>query len=604
MRLGARRYAFVFVCQQGDLELKALLLAASLRRFLRCDYESIAAVPSPPEDWGTPSRATFAALDEMQVRPVEIRNEFGAEYPIGNKLSGFDVATDADKIVLLDSDIIMLREFGDQPRFAIPFNAKPADLQTFSRDEAAWRVAYETAGAQFPSMRFPSTVSREFGPPYFNSGFVAVDASVKFGEAWRECCHKVRADARVENKAVWLDQIALPVAIAKLGLAYDCLDERYNYPAHLKPLEAQRAPYFCHYHTAEVFAREPALRDLLRSLIEEHSWLADVLHAHRNWHGVLPAGGTITAEPGWQLQSSAPSPRRGNLPNLIITGIPRSGTSYLCNLLHRHSNCVIVNEPTEIFPPLMQHAVPWEVARLYSQLRSDVLNRKSITNKIRQGKIVEDTLGRDERETYHPTVTSADFILGTKNTLSYLARLEGLRRVLPDARIVACVRNPIDTIASWKTSFPHLRDVALTELPVGHPNDPSLTHRQTRELKLIMATPEFANRRAMWWNYLAERVLEQGRTIILVRYHELIRDPQTVLAEILDGWPKGDLLEEPLPSIIRSRRDQLDAAEEQAIHALCGQAAAELQVADVDCSQEYLGQRPSIHVKLAAAKST
>ena len=58
------RYCFVFVCQQGDLELKARLLAASLRHFLRCDFELVAALPTP--DAGCPSafwpNSTYTSL--------------------------------------------------------------------------------------------------------------------------------------------------------------------------------------------------------------------------------------------------------------------------------------------------------------------------------------------------------------------------------------------------------------------------------------------------------------------------------------------------------------------------------------------------------------
>ena len=575
----ARRYAFIFVCQQGEIELKALLLAGSLRKFLRCNYELIAAIPSPTKDWGTPSDAAFAALQQMEVRTVGIQNEFGREYPIGNKLFCLDVPTDADKVVFIDSDIVALREFADQSRFGVPFNAKPADLQTFSRDESVWRTAYETAGAPFPSMRIPSTVSREFAPPYFNAGFVAVDARIKFARTWQECCRRIQGDARIKNKSIWLDQIGLPLALARLGLTYDCLDERYNYPAHLKPLNLQRLPYFCHYHRPQVLFREPVMRELFDSLIGEYPAIKEVINANPNWMEVMTpkvAQGSVSHS----IPKSAPYVRKVRDPNLIITGIPRSGTSYLCNLLHRYSNCVIVNEPAQIFAPLGRETVPWGVARMYAELRSDIREGKPIANKLQDGKVVEDTAGEDVRRSYTPRVENVDFVLGTKNTLTYLPRLKDLRRVMPEVRIVACVRNPYDTIASWKASFSHLRDATLNKIPVGHPDDPCLTGMQAGDLKLIMATLDIAQRRAMWWNYLAERILEQGRSVILVRYPELIADPQPILAEILEDWPKGHLLEEIAPSEIRQKRDQLDAADNQAIRMICSQAAFELGLED------------------------
>lgn len=49
----APEICFVFVCQQGELELKALLLALSLKRHLRFHAELVAAVPSGIAEWGS-----------------------------------------------------------------------------------------------------------------------------------------------------------------------------------------------------------------------------------------------------------------------------------------------------------------------------------------------------------------------------------------------------------------------------------------------------------------------------------------------------------------------------------------------------------------------
>jgi len=50
------------------------------------------------------------------------------------------------------------------------------------------------------------------------------------------CCQKIDAAASITKKRPWLDQIALPIAVNQLSLHYKCFDERFNYPAHLKPL--------------------------------------------------------------------------------------------------------------------------------------------------------------------------------------------------------------------------------------------------------------------------------------------------------------------------------------------------------------------------------
>jgi bifunctional non-homologous end joining protein LigD len=147
--------------------------------------------------------------------------------------------------------------------------------------------------------------------------------------------------------------------------------------------------------------------------------------------------------------------------DLIVTGVSRSGTSYLCNLLHRFDNCVAINEPLEVIAVLRAEETPWGLEAYYRTLRADIRAGCRIENKLRRGR-------------YRPKVAADDFVLAVKNTREFLFRLEALRQVMPAARIVACVRNPVDTIASWKGSFRHLH-----EADVG----PFLTHPELMRLR-------------------------------------------------------------------------------------------------------------------------
>jgi hypothetical protein len=69
---------FVFVCQAGELEIKAGLLAASLRIRLGESPDLVAAVPVPGGRWGDPHPGTKALLEELAVRLVEIRNRISS----------------------------------------------------------------------------------------------------------------------------------------------------------------------------------------------------------------------------------------------------------------------------------------------------------------------------------------------------------------------------------------------------------------------------------------------------------------------------------------------------------------------------------------------
>ena len=284
-----------------------------------------------------------------------------------------------------------------------------------------------------------------------------------------------------------------------------------------------------------------------------------------------------TAAPGGDARSSAPV----RSPELVVTGISRSGTSYLCNLLHRFENCVAVNEPGEIISLLRREEVPWGVPAFYHELRRDVLDGTPIENKLLDGEVVQDTAQYQVRHRYIPKVAGNDFLLAVKNTREFLFRLEDVRRVMPAARIVACVRDPFDTIASWKASFAHLRDADVGPF-VRHPHQLWLPEDQRAALARIVATREPAERRALWWCFLAQRVVDNCDAVMLVDYHDLVHRPVTVLRRVVDGYACGGLRRPISPSAPRDRRDVLDERDNDAIRTICSQAAADLGLAMAD----------------------
>ncbi len=282
-----RRFAFVFICQVGELEVKALLLAASLRRWLHPRHELIAAIPTPADQWGALQPATIGLLRRLSVRLTPITNPIAVSFLHANKIPCLEVATTADKLVFLDSDILCLRPFTDDPRFASPINVKPADLQTFSANQSDWDRVYATAGVPLPKWRTTTTVSGESGYPYFNSGVVAINRGVALAAAWRDCCQKIQTDSEISERRLHSDQIGLAAAIVSLGLAVEYLDERYNYPAHLRALDTENLPILAHYHWPLVIHREPILAEHIRSIGARYPILRTIAAPFPDWRDLL-----------------------------------------------------------------------------------------------------------------------------------------------------------------------------------------------------------------------------------------------------------------------------------------------------------------------------
>jgi len=136
------------------------------------------------------------------------------------------------------------------------------------------------------------------------------------------CCQKIDAAASITKKRPWLgtpqqitdvaadlsgfknltgltrvyyflrrplDQIALPIAVNQLSLQYKCFDERFNYPAHLKPLQKSTAflPFLCHYHWHSIIRREPLLNDLVKELANANPLLEKLILNSDEWARLL-----------------------------------------------------------------------------------------------------------------------------------------------------------------------------------------------------------------------------------------------------------------------------------------------------------------------------
>lgn len=265
--------------------------------------------------------------------------------------------------------------------------------------------------------------------------------------------------------------------------------------------------------------------------------------------------------------------------NVLITGIPRSGTSYLCTLLHNVENCVAINEPDEdIFPHLSQPKVPLGLSQYYDNLRVNILAGVPVANKLLEGKLIEDTADINHEELYTPHVSSPNFLLATKNTLMYLGRLLQIRQDMPDATIVACVRHPFDSIASWKGTFGHLGGATVEGFRIGHSGDRALSVQAQGRLLDIAVTASQERRRALLWRHLASLILESRDVLHLLRYEDLVADPQMHISTLLKRIPYSPDFRPVQPfspsSVSHKRSANLNIQDIQAIREICSETAS------------------------------
>lgn len=578
----SEKLCVVFVCQAGELELKGLLLAASLRMNAKLvDIDLVAAVPDP-EMWGTLTPATERLIKALDIRKVVIECPFGSEYPIGNKLAAIGVETSAEVTVFLDSDILCLALIRPNDLHTKGLKAKPADLNTYQGSLEQWELAYQFIGEGLPSERVLSTVSRETMLPYFNAGVVAVNNGKVFADKWLQVAKQIDECEDIQHKRPWLDQVALPVAAKALGYHFDVLDESFNYPAHLKPLDPCHLPKLCHYHSPDVVAHEPSLSILVGKLCEQFSDLRELLDTHTGWSEILKrAAWEATSQPEKprfieRLLSPVKAARSSEVlstpQDFLITGFPRSGTSLLCNILNKTSEVIVINEPQEVFAALKDDAQALGIGLLYRKLRTHIATGKGVQNKVDEnGDVIEDTRFNDVRRHYLPDVHSPTFKLATKNPLAYLTRLRLLCDAYPLMPKIVMIRHPLDLISSWKASFEHLNQVDLSVIPFASEDDPLLDGTQRNMLSVLRSETYLPVKRALYFNYLAEMISRDKEQVHVVRYEDLTSNPEQVLLKIGNNIGLTALDASTWSSVRPSTSEKaFDEADKQAIESLCG----------------------------------
>jgi hypothetical protein len=202
--------SFVLVCQRGPLEVMSAICAASLRRHIQFPFEIVVAIAG---QYGPLSGTSYDLLDSLEVRTVEIHNDFNPEYRIGNKLFAVNVDCDADVMVFLDSDILMMKnllELGEEGKIhALPTPAYP---KLHGHDRSHWESLYDYFGLD---MKEPFR--------FYNSGFIVIPNGIGLQQKWIEYArrvHRASHDRKIKilpesPKSREYDQLSLSLTLSK-----------------------------------------------------------------------------------------------------------------------------------------------------------------------------------------------------------------------------------------------------------------------------------------------------------------------------------------------------------------------------------------------------
>jgi hypothetical protein len=266
--------SILFVADGPRLEVQSWLLAASLA----CAHASGPApriVAYATAAWlpriGGLTRDLYDACG-VELRRLPDAPAWRAPYPHGNKMIAAADRRETARAVFLDTDMICLRPLSEMVHLPPDtIAAAPEGVATWGKDGDRWDRVYAHFGLPYPRdrIRLLRGRRREF-VPYFNAGFVAFPDRPDDGETpcfadrWIATALEIDHGCRVGGKRPWLDQISLPVTLARHGYRTEVLGESWNYSlARRKDLSETRTAHVLHYHRFRYLATAPVHSDVM-----------------------------------------------------------------------------------------------------------------------------------------------------------------------------------------------------------------------------------------------------------------------------------------------------------------------------------------------------
>ena len=157
--------------------------------------------------------------------------------------------------------------------------------------------------------------------------------------------------------------------------------------------------------------------------------------------------------------------------NIILAGVPRSGSTLTCHLLNKIPNTVALHEPIEpgLVPVASEAEMLAYIEAFFAQQRTSVINRGSAKSRSMAGKVPDNHIGTFDKKTGKreflldgneiniDNISDNDFLLLIKQPGLFAGMLHFLSSHFV---CFATIRNPLAVLRSWNSV-----DMAVTD---GH----------------------------------------------------------------------------------------------------------------------------------------
>jgi len=267
-----------YIVEPPDYQIMACMLLASIRENFGPD---VAAVGYCPEHRMKELHPGVLRAHEMlgaEVRPMRTEGMWDEPYPHGNKIVATLQPRDSDYSAFVDSDVLFLQP--NTPEALVGAGQVSCSAAASMRwgEQSVWERIYGTFDMPVPTERIRlMRRTRQDVVPYFSAGLVGFPEQAgpqgRFPDVWYDTARKLDRDTGLEHRRPYLDQMTLPVAIRRAGLAWRELPEEQHFilggMLRGKPLPKDRKIYTVHYRNTKVL-REVGLEDVGRAMMKRH----------------------------------------------------------------------------------------------------------------------------------------------------------------------------------------------------------------------------------------------------------------------------------------------------------------------------------------------
>lgn len=213
--------------------------------------------------------------------------------------------------------------------------------------------------------------------------------------------------------------------------------------------------------------------------------------------------------------------------SILLTGMPRSGTTLITSILSAQENSVALAEPIVLSMDVSRHEAVEKIDEFLQQSRAAVLSNLPVPTKNVDGRIMDNFVEPPNAEGRLRSVVSlkgeiqfnkplsGDFQLFVKHPAEFTALADLLREKYP---LYAIVRDPVAVLAAWQT----------VNMPVNRGHMPMM-ECFVPELKALLGTIDTALERQV---KLIEFQLATYRTFSpdrIIRYEDVVADPISAL---------------------------------------------------------------------------